>query len=908
MAIAIGVLKMLLELQQTRKTGALDVAGPGARVRLFVEDGKVVYADEGTLGETLGRILVRERVLTQEQYAAAIEWTTELRASGKPAKLGEVFVALGLLTRDQVHAALSAQMQQKVMRALGWAAATFRFIESPGPLEIADRFETPIEPLVVAALRLADRERIDELLSQSRPRHAALRGDRVPGGGSTKLETIARLNACRLPPADDAFARTLDGSRTVAELLAEEDEEGVDRAVILAALLLTDALDLHRGPTAVRPMSKPKTKSRAKSAAQSALPTPKGSVPEPPEKRQPPASPEPPPKTAAATVDAATVPPISVLTAPSVEPLPTVPAPSVTVTSTAPLPSVLVPANATRTPSSSKPASAPRTASASLAAIAAPARTPAPRVAGSPSGSPPAPSAPAIAPLLAERAYQAGKKLVRAHRLADAVVELTRAASLYPAVEYDLWAAWAAARADARGEDGHAETLRAVANLAIEQDTERGFATFVLAHLARRSGDTASAQVLFAKARAIDPEVATIDAWDRRMRIDAAMPTSTRGEVLSLAPLLTSHALVEGKADAEEDARARARARSESRGEAGEAEAGARAKEAAEARAREREEARLKADGDEKARVEDADAKADGEAKADEQAETNADADANAEADASVDADANVEAEADANADARGDDDADARERADAADRRRIAQAKAWPVQSGEARADGAEARSRGASRRLIVGAVAVAAVAGGLFLVRSREGETEATARNAALGDALPALPVSKAIASADPTADATPSVVAASSALTTSASGPAATAGPRATESPSSSAAPSVEAISTATPSVATASTAAPSVEAASAAAPSPSIDAADASYGARDADLPSVDANRGVLLLPSAADGHRVYVDGRLVGVPPPPIVLACGRHTVKIGSQGRDQIIVVPCGGSIPVAYP
>ena len=94
-AIAIGLLKMLLQLQESRRTGALDVVGPAARVRFFVDEGLIVHADEGTVGETLGRILVRERVVDQEQYSAAIEWMTELRASGKKAMLGEVFVDLG---------------------------------------------------------------------------------------------------------------------------------------------------------------------------------------------------------------------------------------------------------------------------------------------------------------------------------------------------------------------------------------------------------------------------------------------------------------------------------------------------------------------------------------------------------------------------------------------------------------------------------------------------------------------------------------------------------------------------------------------------------------------------------------------------------------------------------------------
>jgi len=141
-AIAIGLLKMLLQLQESRRTGALDVVGPAARVRFFVDEGLIVHADEGTVGETLGRILVRERVVDQEQYSAAIEWMTELRASGKKAMLGEVFVDLGLLSTEQVRAALAAQVQSKALRALAWPQARFRFMESFGPLVLKDRFVT----------------------------------------------------------------------------------------------------------------------------------------------------------------------------------------------------------------------------------------------------------------------------------------------------------------------------------------------------------------------------------------------------------------------------------------------------------------------------------------------------------------------------------------------------------------------------------------------------------------------------------------------------------------------------------------------------------------------------------------------------------------------------------------------
>jgi len=735
-AIAIGLLKMLLELQQTRKTGALDAVGPNARVRLFVEDGSVVFADEGTVGETLGRILVRERVLTPEQYASAIERMSDLRTAGKHAKLGEVFVELGLLTKDQVFAALAAQVQQKVMRALAWSSATFRFVESLGPLDIADRFTTAVEPLVIAALRLADRERIDALLSQARPRYASLRGDVGAGGGSTKLESIARVNAFRLPAAEDAFARSLDGSRSVTELLAEVDEPKaphVDRGVVLAALLLTDALDLHRGPTAVRPMGLPRALARtaAVKAKASAMIAEVGAAQA--QLRAP---------VAVAPVAVAPVAVAPVVAAPVV---------------------------------------------AAPVAVAPVAEAP-------PESSPRMPDGAKMAPLLAEKAYQSGKKLVRAHRLAEAVVDLRRAASLYKAVEYDLWAAWAEARADARGEDAHADALRAAAELAIAQDTERGFATFVLGHLAKRRGDDARAAELFARARAIDPDVATIDAWEVRLRMGERSPASTRGEVTALAPLLTGE------------------------------------KESASANAS----ASASADADADANASESESESESESGSESESESE-----NAGGARQAEADAQLGAELEA----------------------RAARAVSERARDNGRRAnEGPDASARAKTSRGWLGPAALAVVViGGIWL------------------------------ATRSAPHDTAPIVTAATTTTTTTA--------------PTTEPAVPMASTSAVVP---TAPSAAPS--ATTSAAPSVSTASSGASYAEVDAGLPSIDGTKGVLILPSAADSHRVYVDGRLAGVPPPPIVVGCGRHTIKIGSQGREQVVLVPCGGSLPLAYP
>jgi hypothetical protein len=59
-------------------------------------------------------------------------------------------------------------------------------------------------------------------------------------------------------------------------------------------------------------------------------------------------------------------------------------------------------------------------------------------------------------------------------------------------------------------------------------------------------------------------------------------------------------------------------------------------------------------------------------------------------------------------------------------------------------------------------------------------------------------------------------------------------------------------------------------------------------------------------GELLAPALSDPHRVYVDGRVVGQTGASFAVPCGPHSVRIGSHGQLQLVVVPCGGSLAVS--
>ncbi len=69
------------------------------------------------------------------------------------------------------------------------------------------------------------------------------------------------------------------------------------------------------------------------------------------------------------------------------------------------------------------------------------------------------------------------------------------------------------------------------------------------------------------------------------------------------------------------------------------------------------------------------------------------------------------------------------------------------------------------------------------------------------------------------------------------------------------------------------------------------------------------PPAEASSGAVVLPThgqlvpsaAASGHRIYIDNRVVGDGNKSVDVACGRHTLRIGSHGKPQSIDVPCGG-------
>ena len=168
--------RALLALQAEGKSGVLEVRADGTRSLIYLIDGKPSFAEEGTLDETLGRLLLRQRKLTYEQYKRAIDCMAKAMTMGAIVRFGEAVEALGLMTREDVAEALAEQMRLKIVRCLQGETLEWDFDPSPARVKDVGKSPARIEPILLEAAKIFPLKRRQELLAAAEGRYPKVRG------------------------------------------------------------------------------------------------------------------------------------------------------------------------------------------------------------------------------------------------------------------------------------------------------------------------------------------------------------------------------------------------------------------------------------------------------------------------------------------------------------------------------------------------------------------------------------------------------------------------------------------------------------------------------------------------------------------------------------------------------------
>lgn len=234
--------ELLVDLRARGESGVLEIRAETICTRIVLRAGSPVFAEGGSLRETLGRMLLRHGALSEADYLRVIERMTERLMESETTRMGEVLVELGLLTPADVFEALSTQVREKIVSCFRWPRFESVLLASDPAEELLAYPCPPLETLLLAGLRAHfGPERLEPLLAP----HAAHR----PSPSAAVGELAQRF---ALSPIEQRFLHALDGTRTVTHLRTAGILDEVHAAQVLTALLLTGAV-AEAEPAAPRP-------------------------------------------------------------------------------------------------------------------------------------------------------------------------------------------------------------------------------------------------------------------------------------------------------------------------------------------------------------------------------------------------------------------------------------------------------------------------------------------------------------------------------------------------------------------------------------------------------------------------------------------------------------------------------
>ena len=147
--------EILQLLQLAQSSGRLELTRQGERVQLLVERGRPVFARTTGVAVHAGEVLVHRGVIARETLEEAL---TAQRRQGGP-RIGALLVAAGHATAEQVRAAVHEVLRRIVYGALLWQEGRFQFV--PGDPAVGEdiQLDLDLDRLILEGLRLADQQR-----------------------------------------------------------------------------------------------------------------------------------------------------------------------------------------------------------------------------------------------------------------------------------------------------------------------------------------------------------------------------------------------------------------------------------------------------------------------------------------------------------------------------------------------------------------------------------------------------------------------------------------------------------------------------------------------------------------------------------------------------------------------------
>jgi CheY-like chemotaxis protein len=238
--------RLLRRLYAQKASGSLlllrDGTKDGTKKIVAFEGGYPVSVKSNVLAECLGQILVSRKLITDKALADSVA-----RMKTEKRQQGQILVEMGALSPYNLQRALVEQVETKLLEVFAWPDGKFMFKESDVSLEDTSpgsslRLERPPAALVFEGIR----RHYDEA------RQRAVLDVYVRQAIELNPDPVLRLQDVTTDPTALAYINSIDGSESIAEILARAPIAQDEARLLLVALSEAGMITHAEGPSARR--------------------------------------------------------------------------------------------------------------------------------------------------------------------------------------------------------------------------------------------------------------------------------------------------------------------------------------------------------------------------------------------------------------------------------------------------------------------------------------------------------------------------------------------------------------------------------------------------------------------------------------------------------------------------------
>ncbi len=229
--------ELLHRLYRQRATGALFLLRDNIKKIVYFREGHPIYVKSNLLSECLGNVLVREKMITQEECEVSLAKMRQTRR-----QQGTVLIDMGSISPQNLVFGLERQLQTKLFDVFGWSGGEYLFkTEAKLPSEVV-LLELSNAALIAEGVRRTwDVTRLESALAGSLDRYL------IPA-----KDPELRFQHLSLDEMEQTFRDGIDGTVSLRELVASSPISNRRALALAYVLIVTGVVELLDGPVKKR--------------------------------------------------------------------------------------------------------------------------------------------------------------------------------------------------------------------------------------------------------------------------------------------------------------------------------------------------------------------------------------------------------------------------------------------------------------------------------------------------------------------------------------------------------------------------------------------------------------------------------------------------------------------------------